>query len=159
MDAAGVARGSRTGARARVATGTSRRPQLPGAEVQALRVLIVDDSPMQRFVMRTMLRKLGVIEVHEAQDGLEALERVTEGRFDVVLLDRHMPGLDGYEAAAAIAARGDAPWIAGVSADDDADDVAGAAEAGMHDYLVKPVDLGALARALGRALEARSTPR
>lgn len=122
-----------------------------------LRVLVVDDSPLQRFVMRTMLRKLGVV-AEEAVDGLDAIARASVDRFDIVLLDCRMPGLDGFATAEALSAASQPPWIAAVSADDEAADIERARAAGMRDYLVKPVDLRALARVLARASDAIVAP-
>lgn len=74
--------------------------QLPPEEpTGALRVLVVDDDEVSRMVARGFLRQLGA-EVSTAGDGREALEIALEQRFDLILMDRHMPGMDGLQTPA-----------------------------------------------------------
>ena len=68
------------------------------------RILIVDDEPQIRRVMRTALIAQGYI-VADARTGEEALERMREDHFDLVLLDLNMPGMGGMETCRAIPAR------------------------------------------------------
>jgi len=65
--------------------------------MSSLRCLVVDDHPFQRKVVRTMLLRLGISQVTEANDGKEALERVGVEAPDVVLCDLQMPSMDGVE--------------------------------------------------------------
>ena len=63
-----------------------------------MRILIADDDEMVRWVIREVLRPQGYT-LEEARDGNEALEKVTKSEFDLILLDQHMPGLNGSEVA------------------------------------------------------------
>jgi len=62
------------------------------------RLLLVDDNPTNRILVRAMLSGFD-IEITEAGDGLEAVQRASEAPFDVILMDMRMPVLDGVEAA------------------------------------------------------------
>jgi two-component system KDP operon response regulator KdpE len=70
------------------------------------RILVVDDEPQLRRVLRSTLSALGFV-VDDAETGEAALERVREERFDLVLLDINMPGLSGLETCRAMRARSD----------------------------------------------------
>jgi two-component system, sensor histidine kinase len=63
-----------------------------------LRVLVADDHPVNRLVMGELLSHLGCV-VSLAEDGVQALSRSLVDRFDLICLDRHMPGLSGDEVA------------------------------------------------------------
>jgi len=111
-----------------------------------MRALIVDDEPPAR---RRLARLLGAIEdvevVGEAEDGLQALERVRALRPDVVFLDIHMPALDGVTLAQR---HSDLPTIVFVTADDA--HAVRAFEVNAVDYLLKPVRPERLARTIAR---------
>ncbi|MEZ4380332.1 MAG: ATP-binding protein [Nannocystaceae bacterium] len=125
----------------------------PGA-----RVLVVDDDPVSRFVARTILESWGVA-VDLACDGREALEKAAALAPDVILMDCIMPELDGWDATAALRARGfDRPIIA-LSGSATEVDVARAFESGMDDHLTKPIHPDALLRALAHWLAPRGRPR
>lgn len=61
-----------------------------------MKILIVDDQPINRMLPMTILRKMG-IEVHEAEDGEQAIAAIGGSEFDLVLLDISMPGMSGLE--------------------------------------------------------------
>jgi CheY-like chemotaxis protein len=84
-------------------------------------VLIVDDHQSFRDVARRVLEAHGFDVVGEALDGETALEAVRELRPDIVLLDVQLPGIDGFEVAARLTARGDAPAIVMTSSREGAD--------------------------------------
>ena len=71
-------------------------PQGRSGEVSAGRILVVDDDPQIRRVMKVTLTGQGY-EVDDAKNGEEALEKLREHRFDLVLLDMNMPGMGGLE--------------------------------------------------------------
>ena len=115
------------------------------------RVLVVDDNAASREVLSQMLRAIGC-EVGVAESGHQAVARAPEG-WAVVFMDCDMPGMDGLEATRRIL--GDAPEMAilglsGHATDDFRQD---ALEAGMREYLTKPIRLRELREAVGRHLD------
>jgi CheY-like chemotaxis protein/anti-sigma regulatory factor (Ser/Thr protein kinase) len=68
-----------------------------GPTTERTTVLVVDDDPDQRFVLRRLLRRAGITEVHEAADGDEALEVARREALDLVILDLAMPGRSGID--------------------------------------------------------------
>ena len=67
-----------------------------------MRVLVVDDSRVARAVLRKVLGEIGYSVVHEASDGAEALVKLRESEFDLVITDWTMPRMDGIEPVRAI---------------------------------------------------------
>ena len=111
-----------------------------------MRVLVVDDEPPARRRLVRMLAEIDGVEVAgEAGDGLEALETIDRDRPDVVLLDIRMPGLDGLSLAAS--GRDLPPIIFTTAYDEHAVE---AFEVEAVDYLLKPVKAERLERALAR---------
>lgn len=128
----------------------SARPQ----PLAGQRVLVAEDNPVNLLIVRAMLERQGA-QVLEAVDGAEALKlaRDVGGRLDAVLMDLHMPTLDGLAATRAL--RADAltaslPVIA-LSAAVLEHERRAAAEAGMDGFIAKPVDEAELVRALQQA--------
>jgi len=100
------------------------------------RVLVVDDDPQIRRVLRTTLISQGY-EVVDARSGDEALERVRAEKLDVVILDMNMPGMNGIETCRLIRAGSDIAIIMLTVRDSEADKVE-ALDAGADDYVTKP---------------------
>ena len=124
----------------------------PGPDGEALALLVVDDNAVNRTVAAEMLRKRGY-RVEVARNGAEAVAATARDRYAVVLMDLHMPIMDGYEATQAIrAAEGDGPRTAIVAMTSDTLDSVREAcfAAGMDDHLAKPVTGEALAAAIER---------
>jgi len=125
-------------------------------QVSTLRVLAVDDHEVNRRTLALVLEPLGVT-LSTASDGLSALKYLAAERFDIVLMDVNMPGLDGCEATrrlrAGIGLNRDTPVI-GFSAGVAAEEVQACRDAGMTDWLAKPLDIRALYDALDRAVAA-----
>jgi signal transduction histidine kinase/CheY-like chemotaxis protein len=119
----------------------------PMPAVQALRVLVVEDNRVNQVVVRRLLEVLGH-EVALAGDGAEALERCAAERFDVVLMDCHMPVMDGFSATEALRARGFTPPVLALTAAVSTEDRARCLAAGMNDVLPKPLRLERLREAL-----------
>ncbi|HYP12533.1 MAG TPA: response regulator, partial [Bryobacteraceae bacterium] len=100
------------------------------------RILVVDDEPQIRRVMRTALSAEGY-QVHEAKTGEDALTQLREHHFDLVLLDMNMPGMGGLEACRAMRASSDAAIVMLTVRNTEQDKVA-ALDAGADDYVTKP---------------------
>lgn len=113
------------------------------------RVLVVDDEPVNVFVLQRLLRHCGV-ECEVARDGAEAVEKAVASRCDVILMDISMPVMDGMTAAREIAARldPDGPAVIAVTANATAEQRRLCAEAGFAGFIAKPVQLAALKVAL-----------
>jgi signal transduction histidine kinase/ActR/RegA family two-component response regulator len=114
----------------------------------AARVLLVDDHPMNRELGEALLVLAGC-EVTVAEDGDEAVRLASEHDFDVILMDIHMPRMDGLAATRAIralaGARGLAPIIA-LTADVMPQQIERCRRAGMVDHIAKPIDRETLYR-------------
>jgi PAS domain S-box-containing protein len=154
---------------ARLGAGRERGPQLPVRPAHAAQflaspsVLLVEDNDINALLARRMLEKAGCRVQHcgNGSEAVEAFQRVLAGAdrpYDVVLMDAHMPVLDGLDATRAIkalyAAReggtASAPPIIAVTANAFDEDRRRCLAAGMDDYLAKPFDREALARVLER---------
>jgi DNA-binding response OmpR family regulator len=117
-------------------------------------LLVVDDNEANRDVLARHLARLGYA-VERAEDGRRALAMLAEARFDLVLLDIMMPGLDGHqvlERLKADARTRDIPVIV-ISALDELASVVRSIEAGAADYLTKPFDPVLLRARIGACLE------
>jgi two-component system response regulator AlgR len=117
--------------------------------VNPLRVLLVDDEALARARLRTLLadcREPAALVVGEADGALRALALAQHERFDVALLDIHMPGIDGLQLAAALRELPQPPLVVFVTAH--AEHALQAFEVEAVDYLTKPVRLQRLQAAL-----------
>jgi signal transduction histidine kinase/HPt (histidine-containing phosphotransfer) domain-containing protein len=137
-------------------TATARRElAAPAAAlVGAPLVLVADDNAINREVMRQQLRLLG-LSAELAADGHEAMRLWQERRHGVVLLDIHMPGMDGFAVAQAIrreeeTARLPRCGLIAVTADALNGEDERCFAAGMDGFVPKPVSLAALSRTIGR---------
>ncbi|MBL8250524.1 MAG: response regulator [Candidatus Competibacter sp.] len=134
--------------------GSPRSPP-PPARFDA-RVLVVEDNPVNQEVARAILELLGC-QADVAADGREAVEATARQRYDLVLMDCHMPVLDGFGATAEIRAReresGARLPIVALTANVVKGFREQCLEAGMDDYLSKPFDQAQLAALLNRFLK------
>jgi signal transduction histidine kinase/DNA-binding response OmpR family regulator len=123
-------------------------------DVLNARVLVAEDNPVNQKVALALLARLG-IRAELASDGREAVERVRESTYDLILMDCQMPVMNGYDAALEIR-RSEPPGHRVPIVAMTADVVEGARDrtlqAGMDDFVAKPVDLRDLTRALQRWL-------
>src|SRR5262245_65032723 len=104
--------------------------------MSAGRILVVDDDPQIRRVMRVTLTGQSY-EVDDAKDGAAALEKLRDQRFDLVLLDMNMPGMAGLETCRVIRSQSDIAIIMLTVRDSESDKVE-ALDAGADDYITKP---------------------
>lgn len=114
------------------------------------RILIVDDDPQIRRVMRTTLVVQGY-EVDDAKSGEEAIEKLRNGKQDLVLLDMNMPGIGGLEACREIRATADIAIVMLTVRDSEKDKIA-ALDAGADDYITKPFSMPELLARIRAAL-------
>jgi two-component system, OmpR family, response regulator MprA len=117
-------------------------------------ILVVDDEPDVRNSLKTALELEG-FDVATAEDGLQAVVRLSEDGVDAVVLDVAMPYVDGIEVCRRVRAAGNAVPILMLTAKDAVDDRVAGLEAGADDYLVKPFALRELVARL-RAIMRRT---
>ena len=120
-------------------------------------ILLVEDNPINREVALAMLENAGLT-ADIARDGVEAIERARDIRYDLVLMDMQMPRMDGIEATRKL--RGLAGWsavpILAMTANAFEEDRRACARAGMDDFISKPVDPADFYHMLLRWLDVRS---
>ncbi len=115
---------------------------------RALRILLAEDDAINQIVVLDMLEQLGY-QADSVNNGVEALQALDGGTYDVVLMDVQMPGLDGFEVTRRIrGAGGDRLHIIALTAHALSGDRERCLAAGMNDYLSKPVDMTELQEAL-----------
>ena len=142
---------------------TARGKVETGVETGALRILIADDEPENRDVLRGLLAPLG-FEVREAEDGADCIAQATASAPDLILMDLRMPVMDGLAATRALRrqpACSNRPIVAVTAAAFDADQGAALA-AGCNAHLPKPVLREALLKTLAELLPltwTRAAPR
>lgn len=116
-----------------------------------LKILVVDDLPMNVTMMVMMLEKLG-LKSDTAENGQEAVEKQQQQRYDLIFMDWEMPVLDGIEATKQIrqqtTSSEQSPWIIALTANASIRYKDICIEAGMNDYLAKPIAIDDLATRL-----------
>lgn len=121
----------------------------------ALRFLIVDDFSTMRRIVRNLLKESGFADADEAEDGVVALNKLRNGRFNFVVTDINMPNMNGFELLAEIK-RDDRlrhlPVLM-VTAEARKEDIVAAAQAGAAGYIVKPFTKATLEDKVGLILK------
>ena len=129
-------------------------PPNPGA-----RVLVAEDNATNQLVAERLLRMIGLNDVTLVANGQEALQRLAGERFDLVLMDCHMPVMDGYQATRRLRKQGMAVPVIAMTANALPEDRQRCLDAGMNDHIPKPVAMQVLQEAvyrwLPRVLDAR----
>ncbi|WP_445391416.1 response regulator [Stenotrophomonas maltophilia group sp. vghtpe118] len=143
MTAIGKALASVQHQRAAQPVATRTAPPMP----LGLRVLAVEDNPINRVILAEQLRTLGC-DVELAQDGMEALQRCREQCFDLVVTDINMPRMDGHALARQLRDDGNPVPVIGATANATAEERERCLASGMQGYLSKPVDIARLRKAL-----------
>ncbi|NNE70996.1 MAG: response regulator [Rhodothermales bacterium] len=125
----------------------------------SLRILVVEDDRVNLLVITRMLRRLGY-DADVAHNGIEAVEAASGTAFDIIFMDVMMPELDGLGATVRIRERGDCgnPRIIAVTANAMAEDRTAALEAGMDEYVTKPIRLDVIRDVLERFSETAQQP-
>jgi two-component system chemotaxis response regulator CheY len=120
-----------------------------------LKILVVDDFPTMRRIVRNLLKELGFENVDEAEDGQMALEKLRTGGFQFVVSDWNMPNLDGLSMLQQI--RADANLaklpVLMVTAEAKKENIVAAAQAGANGYVVKPFTAATLEEKLTKIFE------
>ncbi len=130
----------------------SREVFKPISEDYPMEILLAEDNAVNRKLTSLFLEKLGYNNQY-AMDGLEVIQLLKQNPYDVLLLDISMPNMDGYEVSKVISELGleNPPYIIGVSANAFRSDIEKAMEAGMNDYITKPVKFEELKEKLIKA--------
>ena len=141
---------------------------MPSAAPKPVRILVAEDSPVNRTLALKQLEKLGY-PADAVADGTEVIAAVGRGAYDVILMDCNMPEMSGYEATwqirdaegKQVQAASTAPraYIIAMTANSEADSKEKCVAAGMDDFINKPVQLPELEAALHRALADRAAQR
>jgi signal transduction histidine kinase/DNA-binding response OmpR family regulator len=128
------------------------------AAVHPLRVLLAEDNVVNQKLALRLLEKLGY-RADVAGNGIEALEALERQRYDLLLSDVQMPEMDGLEATRRIIERwpeSERPWIVAMTAEAMSGDRERCLEAGMNDYLTKPIRTDELIAAIKRTPRSRN---
>jgi CheY-like chemotaxis protein len=123
------------------------------------RILLAEDSPLNQKLTRTLLEKAGY-RVEVAANGREAVDAASKFRFDLILMDCQMPEMDGYEATRVLRRReesGQHTPIIALTAHAMTGDRETCLEAGMDDYLTKPIHAAELRKMIEHWLGASAT--
>ena len=106
----------------------------------ALRFLIVDDFSTMRRIVRNLLKESGFSDADEAEDGVVALHKLRNSKFDFVVTDINMPNMNGFQLLAEV--KSDVKLkhlpVLMVTAEARKEDIVAAAQAGAAGYIVKP---------------------
>jgi len=137
-------------------TASQQKPAGRGASVpmrRDVRVLVAEDNPVNQRVAVRQLERLGIA-ADAVANGIEAVEAASRADYALVLMDVQMPEMDGFAAARELRRRGTPVPIVALTANALSGDRERCLDAGMDDYLAKPIDEEALARVLRQFLPA-----
>ncbi|MBV2132289.1 chemotaxis response regulator CheY [Pseudomonas sp. MAP12] len=118
-------------------------------------MLVVDDFPTMRRIVRSLLKELGFNNVEEAEDGQDALNKLRSGKFEFVVSDWNMPNLDGLDMLKQIRADDSLKHlpVLMVTAEAKKENIIAAAQAGANGYVVKPFTAAILEEKLNKIFE------
>ncbi|OWT79948.1 MULTISPECIES: chemotaxis response regulator CheY [unclassified Achromobacter] len=122
---------------------------------KSLKILVVDDFPTMRRIVRNLLKELGFENVDEAEDGAVALDKLRNGGFQFVVSDWNMPNLDGLSMLQQIRADPNLSKlpVLMVTAEAKKENIVAAAQAGANGYVVKPFTAATLEEKLNKIFE------
>ena len=122
---------------------------------KTMKILVVDDFPTMRRIIKNLLKDLGFENVDEAEDGAMGLEKLRNGNFEFVVSDWNMPNLDGLAMLTQI--RADPALkhlpVLMVTAEAKKENIIAAAQAGANGYVVKPFTAATLEEKLNKIFE------
>ncbi|MBI5919362.1 MAG: chemotaxis response regulator CheY [Nitrosomonadales bacterium] len=105
-----------------------------------MKILVVDDFSTMRRIVRNLLKELGFANVHEAEDGVDALKKLQGGGFEFIVSDWNMPNMTGIELLRRVRADPTLKHlpVLMVTAEAKRENIIEAAQAGASGYIVKP---------------------
>ncbi|CAG0994306.1 Chemotaxis protein CheY [Burkholderiales bacterium] len=120
-----------------------------------IKFLVVDDFSTMRRIVRNLLKELGFSNVEEAEDGVNALQKLTSGDFDFIVSDWNMPNMDGLELLKRIRAdeRLKGLPVLMITAEAKKENIIAAAQAGASGYIVKPFTASTLDEKLSKIFQ------
>ena len=125
-----------------------------------LKVLVVDDFPTMRRIVRNLLKQLGFEHIDEAEDGVQALNRLRGGNFGLIISDWNMPNMEGIELLRKVRKEPeplrDIPFLM-VTAEAEKEKVIEAIKAGVDNYVVKPFTAEILQEKLEKIAEKKKS--
>ena len=122
---------------------------------KTIKILVVDDFPTMRRIIKNLLKDLGFENVDEAEDGVMGLEKLRNNNFDLVVSDWNMPNMDGLvmlKTIRADPALSKLPVLM-VTAEAKKENIIAAAQAGASGYVVKPFTAAVLEEKLNKIFE------
>lgn len=122
-----------------------------------MKALVADDSGVMRKIIIRGLASLGVTDVVEAGDGVEAVKHFQQQAFDLVLTDWNMPGKTGIDVLKEIRATGSTVPVVLITTETEKRRVMDAIQAGVSEYVIKPFDAASLQAKLGKFIDAVTT--
>ena len=134
--------------------------QVPLASRYPISILIAEDNPINQKLLTHILQKNGY-HPDVASNGLEVLQSVRRQKYDLIFMDVQMPEMDGYEATRQIIKRypkEECPIIVAVTANALKGDKELCEEAGMHDYIMKPIRVEELKRVIEKFFGGKGDP-
>jgi signal transduction histidine kinase/CheY-like chemotaxis protein/HPt (histidine-containing phosphotransfer) domain-containing protein len=136
---------------------------LPNSKVSAVnaRVLVAEDHPLNQAFIERLLKKMGIVEWTLAENGQEAITAVLEDHYDLILMDCHMPIINGYDATREIREierreQGSHTPIVAMTANAMVGDREACLECGMDDYISKPVNMDIFKNVISRWIDLES---
>jgi two-component system, chemotaxis family, chemotaxis protein CheY len=122
-----------------------------------MKILLIDDSSVIRLMLKSLLKQYNFTEIVEANSGLQGIELIKKGPIDLILLDLHMPEMDGLEVLQALKKNPD--WknipVIIVSSDSEKETIGEGMKLGAVSYITKPFRNEGLKEAIALALQAK----
>ncbi|HAV36001.1 MAG TPA: diguanylate cyclase [Massilia sp.] len=125
------------------------------ADVRRARVLVVDDQPVNVQLLEYLLKTTGYENVHSTTDPRQVVALHLKHRFDLIILDLHMPGMDGFQVMEALKPLESESWLPVLVVTAEPDKKLAALEAGARDFIGKPLDTVEVMTRIRNLLEVR----
>ena len=125
------------------------------ADVRRARVLVVDDQPVNVQLLEYLLKTTGYENVHSTTDPRQVVALHLKYRFDLIILDLHMPGMDGFQVMEALKPLESESWLPVLVVTAEPDKKLAALEAGARDFIGKPLDTVEVMTRIRNLLEVR----